>query len=98
MHLVKRLGSLSLILAAVVLLSCPSQTTISKLMRTGAIPEQRGALLAPCATATGAGKCAYEIDDGTGTTVGGNAARSAVTRRARWCERSRLHRLQFRWS
>ena len=40
MHLVKRLGSASLILAAVVLLTaCPSQTTISKINADPAVTE-----------------------------------------------------------
>jgi hypothetical protein len=69
MHLVKRLGSISLIIAAVLLLTaCPSQTTISKINAdparyrnkevtiVGTVRDSYGAL----------GQGAYEIDDGTG--------------------------------
>src|SRR5918993_6013098 len=69
MLLVKRLGSLSLILTAVFLLTaCPSQTTISKInadparyrnkevVIVGTVRDSYGAL----------GQGAYEIDDGTG--------------------------------
>ena len=69
MHLLKRLGSASLILAAVFLLTaCPSQTTISRINAdpahyrnkevgiVGTVRDSYGAL----------GNGAYEIDDGTG--------------------------------
>lgn len=69
MHLVKRIGSASVILAAVLLLTaCPSQTTISKINAdparyhnkevgiVGTVRDSYGAL----------GQGAYEIDDGTG--------------------------------
>jgi hypothetical protein len=69
MHLVKRLGATSLILAAVFLLAaCPSQTTISKINAdpsryrnkevaiVGTVRDSYGVL----------GNGAYEIDDGTG--------------------------------
>ena len=69
MHLVKRIGSVSVILAAVLLLTaCPSQTTISKINAdparyrnkevgiVGTVRDSYGAL----------GQGAYEIDDGTG--------------------------------
>jgi len=69
MHLVKRLASGSLILAAVLLLTaCPSQTTISQINAdparyrnkevgiVGTVRDSYGAL----------GNGAYEIDDGTG--------------------------------
>jgi hypothetical protein len=69
MHFVKRIGSASLILAAVLLLTaCPSQTTISKINAdparyrnkevaiAGTVRDSYGAL----------GQGAYEIDDGTG--------------------------------
>ncbi len=69
MHLVKRLGSVSFLLAAVVLFTaCPSQTTISKINAdparyrnkevaiAGTVKDSYGAL----------GQGAYEIDDGTG--------------------------------
>src|SRR5258708_29565541 len=69
MHLLKRIGSASVILAAVLLLTaCPSQTTISKINAdparyrnkevgiVGTVRDSYGAL----------GQGAYEIDDGTG--------------------------------
>ncbi len=69
MHLVKRVGAASLLLAAVFLLSaCPSQTTISKINAdparyrnkevsiAGTVRDSYGAL----------GQGAYELDDGTG--------------------------------
>ena len=69
MLLVKRLGALSLVLAAVFLLTaCPSQTTISKINAdpsryankevaiVGTVRDSYGVL----------GNGAYEIDDGTG--------------------------------
>lgn len=69
MRLLKRLGSVSLILAAVLLITaCPSQTTISKINAdpsrfrnkevaiVGTVRDSYGAL----------GNGAYELDDGTG--------------------------------
>jgi hypothetical protein len=69
MHLVKRIGSASLILAAVLLLTaCPNQTTISRINAdparyrnkevgiVGTVRDSYGVL----------GNGAYEIDDGTG--------------------------------
>jgi hypothetical protein len=69
MHLVKRLGSVSVLLAvAVIFTACPSQTTISKINAdparyrnkevaiAGTVKDSYGAL----------GQGAYEIDDGTG--------------------------------
>jgi hypothetical protein len=69
MHLVKRLGSVSVLLAVAVLFTaCPSQTTISKINAdparyrnkevaiAGTVKDSYGAL----------GQGAYEIDDGTG--------------------------------
>ena len=69
MHLVKRLGAASLIIAALFLLTaCPSQTTISKIKAdparyknkevgiVGNVTDSYGVL----------GNGAYEIDDGTG--------------------------------
>jgi hypothetical protein len=69
MHLLKKFASVSVILAAVLLLTaCPSQTTISKINAdparyrnkevgiVGTVRDSYGAL----------GQGAYEIDDGTG--------------------------------
>jgi hypothetical protein len=69
MHLVRRFGAASLILAAVILLTaCPSETTISKINAdparyrnkevgiVGTVRDSYGVL----------GNGAYEIDDGTG--------------------------------
>jgi hypothetical protein len=69
MHLVKRIGSISILLAAVLLFTaCPSQTTISRINAdparyrnkevgiVGTVKDSYGAL----------GQGAYEIDDGTG--------------------------------
>ena len=69
MHLVKRLGSASLILAAVLLLAaCPSQTTISKINADPArYRNKEVAIVGTVRDSYGAlGNGAYEIDDGTG--------------------------------
>ena len=69
MHLIKKLGSASLLIAAVLLLTaCPSQTTISKI---NADPERyrnkEVAIAGTVRDSYGAlGQGAYEIDDGTG--------------------------------
>jgi hypothetical protein len=69
MHLIKKLGPASLLLAAVLLLTaCPSQTTISKI---NADPERyrnkEVAIAGTVKDSYGAlGQGAYEIDDGTG--------------------------------
>ena len=69
MHLLKRLGSVSLILGAVILFTaCPSQTTISKI---NADPSRyRNKEVAIVGNVTDSygvlGNGAYEIDDGTG--------------------------------
>ena len=69
MHLVKRIGSASLILAAVLLLTaCPSQTTISKINADPArYRNKEVAIVGTVRDSYGAlGQGAYEIDDGTG--------------------------------
>jgi hypothetical protein len=69
MHWVKRLGSLSVILAAVVLLTaCPSQTTISKINADPArYRNKEVAIVGTVRDSYGVlGNGAYEIDDGTG--------------------------------
>ena len=69
MHLVKRLGTASLLLAAVLLLSaCPSQTTISKINADPArYRNKEVAIVGTVRDSYGAlGQGAYEIDDGTG--------------------------------
>ena len=69
MHLVKRLGSASLILAAVLLFTaCPSQTTISKINADPARYRDKDvAIVGTVRDSYGAlGQGAYEIDDGTG--------------------------------
>jgi hypothetical protein len=69
MHLVKRIGSLSLIVAAVVLLTaCPSQTTISKINADpGRYRNKEVAIVGTVRDSYGVlGNGAYEIDDGTG--------------------------------
>jgi hypothetical protein len=69
MHLLKRLGSLSLILAAVFLLTaCPSQTTISKINADPArYRNKEVAIVGNVTDSYGVlGNGAYEIDDGTG--------------------------------
>jgi starvation-inducible outer membrane lipoprotein len=69
MHLVKRLGSASLILAALFLLTaCPSQTTISKIKADPArYRNKEVAIVGNVTDSYGAlGQGAYEIDDGTG--------------------------------
>lgn len=69
MHLGKKLGGVSLLLAAVVLLTaCPSQTTISKI---NADPsryrDKEVAIVGTVRDSYGVmGNGAYEIDDGTG--------------------------------
>ena len=69
MHLVKRLGSISLILTAVVLLTaCPSQTTISKINADPARYRNKEVAIAGTVRDSYGvlGNGAYEIDDGTG--------------------------------
>jgi hypothetical protein len=69
MRLIKRLGSASLILAAVLLFTgCPSQTTISKINADPArYRNKEVAILGTVRDSYGAlGQGAYEIDDGTG--------------------------------
>jgi hypothetical protein len=69
MYLIKRLGSASLILAAVFLFTaCPSQTTISKINADPArYRNKEVAIVGTVRDSYGAlGQGAYEIDDGTG--------------------------------
>ena len=69
MHLVKRIGSASVILAAVLLLTaCPSQTTISRINADPArYRNKEVAIVGNVRDSYGAlGQGAYEIDDGTG--------------------------------
>jgi len=69
MHLVKRFGSASLILAVVLLLTaCPSQTTISKINADpGRYRNKEVAIVGNVTDSYGVlGNGAYEIDDGTG--------------------------------
>ncbi len=69
MHLVKRLGSASLILAVMLLLTaCPSQTTISKINADpGRYRNKEVAIVGNVTDSYGVlGNGAYEIDDGTG--------------------------------
>ncbi|HEV7475140.1 MAG TPA: hypothetical protein VGN90_13895 [Pyrinomonadaceae bacterium] len=69
MHLVKRIGSVALLLAALVLLTaCPSQTTISKINADPArYRNKEVAIVGTVRDSYGAlGQGAYEIDDGTG--------------------------------
>ena len=69
MHLVKKLGSASLLLAAVLLLTaCPSQTTISRINADpGRYRNKEVAIVGNVTDSYGAlGNGAYEIDDGTG--------------------------------
>jgi hypothetical protein len=69
MHLLKRLGATSIILAAVFLLTaCPSQTTISKINADPARYRDKDvAIVGTVKDSYGAlGQGAYEIDDGTG--------------------------------
>lgn len=69
MQLLKRLGSVSLILAAVCLLTaCPSQTTISKINADPArYRNKEVAIVGNVTDSYGVlGNGAYEIDDGTG--------------------------------
>ena len=69
MHLIKRFCSVSLILAAVALLTaCPSQTTISKINADPArYKDKEVAIAGTVRDSYGVlGNGAYEIDDGTG--------------------------------
>ncbi|MEP6820663.1 MAG: hypothetical protein ABJA18_14100 [bacterium] len=69
MHLVKKIGAASFILAAVLLLTaCPSQTTISKINADPArYRNKEVAIVGTVRDSYGAlGQGAYEIDDGTG--------------------------------
>jgi hypothetical protein len=69
MHLVKKLGSASLLLAAVFLLTaCPSQTTISRINADpGRYRNKEVAIVGNVTDSYGVlGNGAYEIDDGTG--------------------------------
>ena len=69
MHLVRRLGGTSLLLAAVFLLTaCPSQTTISKINADPARYRNKEVAIAGNVTDSYGvlGNGAYEIDDGTG--------------------------------
>jgi hypothetical protein len=69
MQLLRRIGSASLVLAAVVLLTaCPSQTTISKINADPArYRNKEVAIVGTVKDSYGAlGQGAYEIDDGTG--------------------------------
>ena len=69
MHLVKKIGSASLVLAAVLLLTgCPSQTTISKINADPArYRNKEVAIVGTVRDSYGAlGQGAYELDDGTG--------------------------------
>ena len=69
MHVAKRIGSASLVLAAVLLLTaCPSQTTISKINADPArYRNKEVAIVGTVRDSYGAlGQGAYEIDDGTG--------------------------------
>jgi hypothetical protein len=69
MHLAKRIGSASLILAGVFLLTaCPSQTTISKINADpGRYRNKEVGIVGNVTDSYGVlGNGAYEIDDGTG--------------------------------
>lgn len=69
MHLSKRLGGASLLVAMVVLLTaCPSQTTISKINADPArYRDKEVAIIGTVRDSYGVmGNGAYEIDDGTG--------------------------------
>ncbi len=69
MHLSRKLGSASLLIAAVVLLTaCPSQTTISKINADPARYRNKDvAIVGTVRDSYGVlGNGAYEIDDGTG--------------------------------
>ena len=69
MHITKRIGSASLVFAAVlVLTACPSQTTISKINADPArYRNKEVAIVGTVRDSYGAlGQGAYEIDDGTG--------------------------------
>ena len=84
MHLVKRIGLASLLLATVFLLTaCPSETTISKINADPArYRNKEVAIVGTVRDSYGAlGQGAYEIDDGTGriwvVTRGGVPSRGA---------------------
>jgi len=69
MHVARKLGSASLLLAAVLLLTaCPSQTTISKINADPArYRNKEVAIVGTVRDSYGAlGQGAYELDDGTG--------------------------------
>jgi hypothetical protein len=69
MHLLKRIGAASFVLATVLLLTaCPSQTTISKINADPArYHNKEVAIVGTVRDSYGAlGQGAYEIDDGTG--------------------------------
>ena len=69
MHVAKKIGAASLVLAAVLLLTaCPSQTTISKINADPArYRNKEVAIVGTVRDSYGAlGQGAYEIDDGTG--------------------------------
>jgi len=69
MHLVKKIGAASFVLAAVLLLTaCPSETTISKINADPArYRNKEVAIVGTVRDSYGAmGQGAYEIDDGTG--------------------------------
>ena len=69
MHLTKKIGTASLVLAAVLLLTaCPSQTTISRINADpGRYRNKEVAIVGNVTDSYGVlGNGAYEIDDGTG--------------------------------
>src|SRR6185369_15071005 len=69
MHIARKIGSASLLLAALLLLTaCPSQTTISKINADPArYRNKEVAIVGTVRDSYGAmGQGAYEIDDGTG--------------------------------
>ena len=69
MHVARKIGSASLVLAAVLLLTaCPSQTTISKINADPArYRNKEVAIVGTVRDSYGAlGQGAYELDDGTG--------------------------------
>jgi starvation-inducible outer membrane lipoprotein len=69
MHVARKIGSASLLLAAVLLLTaCPSQTTISKINADPArYRNKEVAIVGTVRDSYGAlGQGAYELDDGTG--------------------------------
>src|SRR5258705_13547107 len=84
MHLLKKIGAASFVLATVLLLTaCPSQTTISKINADPArYHNKEVAIVGTVRDSYGAlGQGAYEIDDGTGrlwvVTKGGVPSRGA---------------------